>query len=105
MIEIYVDNNPEFAGLKIYIIERLPNGKIAVGKPMDLELEIQEEGFELPEPTLKLNPNIGEEFLKAMATMLDNRGIKTKSMHTIEGNLEATKYHLEDLRKMLKLNK
>ena len=40
---------------------------------------------------------------QALAEALDERGIKTDKDAKIQGTLEATRFHLEDLRKMLKL--
>lgn len=55
------------------------------------------------EPSLHLPGRFGEEVMQAMAEAFSKRGIKTENDHKIQGTLEATKYHLEDLRKLLKL--
>lgn len=55
------------------------------------------------EPSLHLPGRLGEEVMQAMAEAFSKRGIKTESDHKIQGTLEATKYHLEDLREMLRL--
>ena len=36
-----------------------------------------------------------------VAKALDNTGVKTDNDHKIQGLMEATKYHLEDMRKMV----
>lgn len=41
--------------------------------------------------------------LKAFADKLSDLGIKTDNDHKIAGTLEATKYHLEDMRKLAKV--
>ena len=46
---------------------------------------------------------IADEFRKAMSDMLAEKGIKPDRDAKIEGTLEATRYHLEDLRTLLKL--
>ena len=75
-----------------------------VAKPVELEWVEQEPGT-IAEPTLVLDGFWAEEFLRAFAEALDEKGIRTDKDARIEGNLEATRYHLEDLRTLLKLRK
>ena len=56
-----------------------------------------------PEFIMKLSSFIANDFLEALAEALDQQGIKTDKDAKIAGTLEATKYHLEDMRKLLKL--
>ena len=61
-------------------------------------------GEEIPEEfTMKIPQQIVGPFFKAFAEELDKQGIKTEMDAKIEGKLEATVYHLEDLRQLLKL--
>lgn len=46
---------------------------------------------------------ISDEALKPFADKLSALGIKTDDDHKIAGVLEATKYHLEDMRKLAKV--
>lgn len=46
---------------------------------------------------------IPEDALQAFAEALSERGIKTDNDHKIAGTLEATKYHLENMRKIAKV--
>lgn len=59
--------------------------------------------FKPVKPFLTLSHLLAKELFKGLAEALDNSGIKTDSTHKLEGTLNATKYHLEDLRQMLKL--
>jgi len=52
---------------------------------------------------MKVPDHLSLIFLKKFAEAIDEQGIKTDMDAKIEGTLEATKYHLEDLRKLLKL--
>jgi len=52
-------------------------------------------------PSLKLPEGVLKPFLKALLEL----NIKLPEESFIEGKLKATEYHLEDLRKLLKLNK
>lgn len=47
--------------------------------------------------------SIPDDALKAFADELSNIGIKTDNDHKMAGTLEATKYHLEDMRKLAKV--
>ncbi len=68
--------------------------------------EILSEGDPYPEDyILKIPNHLVEPLFRSFAETLDKRGIKTPNTHKIEGQLDSTKYHLEDLRKMLKLKK
>lgn len=44
---------------------------------------------------------LDSECIRALTEELSQLGIKTDSDAKLEGTLEATKYHLEDMRKML----
>ena len=46
---------------------------------------------------------MSDDQLQAFADSLAGKGIKTINDHKNEGLLEATKYHLEDMRKIAKL--
>lgn len=52
---------------------------------------------------MKIPSFFAPSFLAALAEALDKNGIKTDKDAKIQGTLDATKYHLEDLRKLLKL--
>lgn len=54
-------------------------------------------------PTLFINSESQQEILKALADALDAEGVKTDNDHKLIGTLDATRYHLEDLRKLMKL--
>lgn len=74
---------------------------MAVGEPMELTFRVLEEGDPI-KPTFSIENQPG--LLESLANELDKLGAKTDSDHKLIGTLEATKYHLEDCRKMLKLN-
>ena len=61
-------------------------------------------GEEIPDDfVMRIPSHIVNDLFKALADALDQQGIKTEMDAKIEGKFEATKYHLEDLRKLLKL--
>lgn len=65
------------------------------------EWEFREVNDEHPyTPTLRL-PYQDQGLMKKLAEVLSDKGIKTDNDHKIQGILEATKNHLEDLRKLI----
>lgn len=54
---------------------------------------------------MEIPNNLFDEMIKAFAEIANEKGMKLESDLKREGKLEATKYHLEDLRKLLKLTK
>ncbi len=55
------------------------------------------------EDVLRIPFGLGEDFKRAMSNFLQSEGIRPEEESVMKGKLEATKYHLEDLRKLLKL--
>lgn len=52
-------------------------------------------------PTMSLNRYITKPFLQAMADALDKIGVRATGKPVLENELTATKYHLEDMRKLV----
>ncbi len=103
MIKVYMQWADYQNAIEVAIIdEDRMDGKIFAAKPMNIEFEeVISDAY--IKPTLILKNKVGREFMSAMADMLDKNGIKTEKTSKLEGTLEATKYHLEDMRKLLKL--
>lgn len=77
------------------------NGKYTHYQKPDGEfVPIVEMSFE-PVPVLTIEWDEAGDFIKE----LNGMNIKTDSHFKIEGELDATKYHLEDLRTLLKLDR
>jgi len=105
-LRVWFDRLDFDRALHIVLVHEREDGQVWVGKVADngvIEYRSQDQGTEI-RPTLIL-PNEGKIFLKACAEELASQGIKTDNDHKIEGKLEATRYHLEDLRAMLKLKR
>lgn len=76
--------------------------EIYLAKPINLVFEKQQQGS-IWEPTFTVYH--AASFLKSMSEALHQMGIKPDHQSKTEGLLEATKYHLEDMRKLaLKIN-
>ena len=80
------------------------NGRDYFAKPVELEF-YEPEKFSMIEPTLRIDSWRGQALLKSMAEELERYNIKPESQHKLEGVLEATKFHLEDMRKIAKVVK
>lgn len=81
-----------------FLVQR--NGQWHIAKPVKLEFEPIKEGDETP-ATMMLAPEVATEFLNSLSQALDDRGIKPANDHKLAGQLEATKFHLEDMRGLL----
>lgn len=82
-----------------FLVQR--NGQWCMAKPVELQFEPLVEGEMSPPPSMSFHPEVAQEFLTAMAQALDDRGIKVDSQAKVEGKLEATQHHLEDMRGLL----
>jgi len=99
-MKVKIHKNP-YTDCIEFLIYYEENGKRYVAQPVKLIFKEWKEGEKI-KPTLELSI-FEADFLKSLAEALDEKGIKTNKDAKIEGILEATRYHLEDLRKLLKL--
>lgn len=85
--------------MELYFFDDGPNFR-SVAKPMELVFEKVEDDKEY-EPSLRIPDYLASAFLKAVATALDKNGVRLPSVDRIEGEMEARKDHLEDMRKLV----
>lgn len=88
-------------GILLYFDE---NGVRYYARPVEL-VAIKAEMASVIEPTIVINDTDAEDMLKALAAGLDAHGIKPAAEPEAAGELKATKYHLEDLRKLLRIGR
>ena len=100
-MKIKIHKNPYSDAIE-FLIYKEQNGKKYIAQPVEIIFEEHKEGKAI-KPTLTIGGFFEGEFLNALAEALDEKGIKTDKDAKIEGTLGATRYHLEDLRKLLKL--
>ena len=62
-----------------------------------------EPGQHASEPTIRLHRPAMEALAMRMLQWAGERGMRTEPEAKLQGQLEATKYHLEDMRTLLKL--
>jgi len=90
----------DFAGdICLYIAEERPDGRLAVAKPIEFEFEVKERG-EIRQPTMVLYRLVAIPFLQSIANACEKIGILPEGKPILENELTATKYHLEDMRKI-----
>lgn len=100
-MKVKIYTRPEFFEQDIIIYQEI-NGKKYVAKPVEFIFEEYTPATSI-EPTIKLSHEFAASFMQAMADELRNNGIRTKQDEINEGELVATKHHLSDLRKLLKI--
>jgi len=99
MLKVFVGQADYGFETHITFIEERTDSERFIAKPINLEFEKLIPGES--QPTLRLSHQIAGKFLKALAEALDKEGIKTENDFKIQGLLEANKYHLEDMRKLV----
>ena len=91
------------AGIAIVVFDRKKNNDTVINLYTG-EVKELKDYEEIPQEfIMKISSYVANDFLNALAEALDKRGIKTDKDAKIQGTLEATRYHLEDLRSLLKL--
>ncbi len=96
-----IDIRRSWSGGVEFIFFEHRDGKTYVCKPMQIIMEPTGPDGSFSGPSLKFDGVFGDIFLLALAEALDKSGVKTDKDAKIAGTLEATKYHLEDLRKIV----
>lgn len=90
--------SPIMNGVEVFLIKE-KNDKRYIIKPCEFVEEEFKEGQYIPQPTFILP----FETLKSFCNEANNFGIRLDDEAKKQGELIATKYHLEDLRLLLKL--
>jgi hypothetical protein len=104
MTEIYILNQPDRDSVidgdlyQYYTIDK--NGEM-LGHTVEYKAGM--DTFGTIKPTIKVPTNVADEMIKAFALTASEQGFDVDSK--TKGKLEATQYHLEDMRKLLKLTK
>lgn len=102
-IEVYIEQSLYRHGVEIFIVNRNPmtDEVDAVAKHVELEFDKYEPGQKTERATLEIYGRQAKGLLEALSKELNRKGIKPESDSKLEGKLEATKYHLEDMRKLI----
>ena len=105
---VWVDKSDFGRFIDIAIVQEMPSSQFAAGNWAvavvkdggTLEFQSYPEGVRLT-PTIRLTNSMAEKLLAGLLEL----GVKSPSAGAIEGELKATKYHLEDLRRLMKIPK
>jgi len=93
--EVIVNENIGMWNVSVWLVNKSYKPSIAHIKGSSIEMTEIKEGEADPEPTLVLNRDIWKAL---KASMTENH---ERDKHVVESELSATKYHLEDLRKLV----
>lgn len=98
-VEIRYDET--FAGLNIWFIHK--NGeRITTVSPINLEMRLDINPHEItPEPTLRMTSISAKQFLQGLSEALSRTGFIPDSIKASDKEVDAIKYHLEDMRKIV----
>ncbi len=101
---VLLESRPNLGGggTDVFIYMERPDGKYEIVEPMEFVWREMNE-TDIVEPTMRLDGRTARAFFKAFAETLSNDGIETEKDARLKGTLDAQKYHLEDLRKLLNL--
>jgi len=101
-IKVYADYRDYKRELELYIIEEGGDYR-AVAQPIDMIFKRFQLGEVISGPTLRVPDYFALPMIKAFAELAGTMGVKRTDESKTEGLYEATKYHLEDMRKLMKL--
>ena len=101
--KVVVNQKPGAFGVDIYIMQIDKFGKhISVAQPIEFVFkEVKKEDEFKIKPTIELGRFFADDFLKAWVEAAKEKGLKPEEDYIMQGKLEATKYHLEDMRKIV----
>ncbi len=88
----------DYSGSKHIVIAKHEGNRVYVAKKVNLEFEELPEGYFFKEPTLAIGWYHASDLMAAFKEALDGEKLPVSA---VEGELKATKYHLEDMRKIL----
>lgn len=97
-LKIYFDRDLASDSVRMYLIGEDAHGKKSIAKQMELVF-IELNRDLINPPTLEIRGHEADQFLPALANALAQAGYRHES--TDAGELKATKYHLEDMRKLV----
>ncbi|TQI72253.1 hypothetical protein JM79_3210 [Gramella sp. Hel_I_59] len=106
MIEIFIENH--WLSNKVKIVARLQRGQdyffLHFNGSEIIEQKIEREPCEVQEfkPLLECPPQLFQILMEAFVNVAKEKNIKTEAENLLKGKLEATQFHLEDMREISK---
>lgn len=96
MIRISIDFDPTIRGTRIWVVDERQDGLYAY-KPTEFLIEKIDEAVEVA-PTFIFNRRDGHDFLQEFSQALVRAGFKPDELKAMDKEVNAIKYHLEDMR-------
>ena len=92
----------DFLGVRVWLLKHNADGSEIVVNPIDLSLTTNlEPGVMLPPPTFTFQGSEATQFLQGITEGLVAAGFRPDELKVSDQVLEATKYHLEDMRRLV----
>ena len=99
-IHIEIERDPSIRGYSIWITKEKMDGTPQLALPLNLDFKDVILGEPEP-PTLQLPRYTADEFLSGFATALATSGFKADELKNVNQQIDAMKYHLEDMRRLV----
>lgn len=99
-IKCFVDYNPVRNATEVFIVGIGANGQRWVAEPVVLVFSPMEIGKTI-DPTLRFEHHHAKQFLQSLADGLAETGFRPDVTKAMVSELEATRYHLEDMRNLV----
>jgi hypothetical protein len=98
---VFLRYDEVFLGLNLYLIYQGADGRKKIVKPVDLTITENLPVGKVAEPTIRFHGNDAIQFLQELADGLVTAGFKPDELKASDRELQATKYHLEDMRTLV----
>ena len=91
------------ANMEVYLVQddKINNSRVFVTLENGQFLETQTVIGKEVKPLFVLPFGLADEFMQAMAELLHKHGFKAKGQPVLQNEIDAVKYHLEDMRKLV----
>lgn len=92
-----IEHRPERGTTWLWLRRDVRGEAPQIVKPVEFEA-MKRHGAVSKEPTLELDSDEFRDFMQAMVDAAWNMGIRPSGVNDLDNTLEATRYHLEDMR-------
>lgn len=102
-MKLIVNNDWDSMSMSFYLEDDRCGKRVIIGQQCGLLTEYTIESYDVGtcrciEPLLKMPSHTGERFIKAIVDYASEQQIKTVNENLLQGKLQATEKHLEDMR-------
>ena len=97
---VIIRHDPDFMGTNVWLVHK-KGSELTTVHPIDLMLTTTINSWETPEPTLTFSGHDSIQFLQGLADGLAEVGFRPDILKASDKELSATRYHLEDMRKLV----